>query len=133
MTFSVLLAACGGGSHGGARASALASTINAPPGPFTADGRAVVTIGVTLRDTAGDKIRNSSAAVKISASPCSDCTLSYIDKNGTITGTLSSKAAEAITLHLSVNGTASPNTVTVSFAAGPPSLGQSSLRASPAS
>ncbi|MGH8224953.1 MAG: sulfatase-like hydrolase/transferase [Gammaproteobacteria bacterium] len=118
-TASVILAACGGGdsSVSTPQASAANSTITAAPSTVTADGTAAAAIAVTLLDTNGQPFTGS-ADVVISADPCTSCTLHYSNDNGEVTGTLTSTAAEDITLSFTVNGTASPSTATVHFVAG---------------
>ncbi len=115
------LTACGGGSSSTPQVSAANSTITAAPSTVTADGTAAAAITVTLRNT-DDQPYTGSADVVVSAAPCTSCTLHYANDNGTVTGTLSSAVAENITLSFTVNGTASPNTATVSFVAGAPNI-----------
>lgn len=112
-----VLVACGGGSS--TPPSAAKSTISATPKTVPAGGQAQANITVTLRDSQGQPIGHSLAAVNIKVNPCHNCDLKYTDDNGTITGALSSKVAETITLSFSVNGVTSPNTATVDFVAGP--------------
>ncbi|MGH8224952.1 MAG: sulfatase-like hydrolase/transferase [Gammaproteobacteria bacterium] len=116
----VILAACGGGgSVYTPQASATNSTITAAPSTVTADGTAAAAIIVNLLDTKGQPFTGS-ASVVISADPCTSCTLSYNNDNGTVTGTLSSSAAEDIVLGFTVNGESSPSMATVQFVAPPP-------------
>ncbi len=117
----VVLAACGGGSDNVStpQVSAANSTITAAPSTVTADGTAAAAITVSLRDT-DNQPYTGSADIVVSADPCTSCTVHYTNNNGTVTGTLSSSAAEDIVLSFTVNGTASPSTETVHFVAPPP-------------
>ncbi|MGH8270921.1 MAG: Ig-like domain-containing protein [Gammaproteobacteria bacterium] len=126
--FPVILAACGGGDSNSStpQVSAANSTITAAPTSVTADGQATAAITVALKDTGGNPYTGS-ADVTIQADPCTNCTLSYENDNGKVTGTIKSTAAEDITLSFTVNGTASPSTELVHFVPGPPDAEQSKI------
>lgn len=123
------LSACGGGGGGSGapQPSVTESTITASPPTVTANGQAQAAITVTLRDSSGNRIDNSSASVRIDATPCNNCTLNYMNSNGSISGTLSSSASGTITLSFSIDGTTSPNTASVDFVAGPASADTSTI------
>lgn len=133
MALPLVLSACGGGSSAGSgnsgakQPSLVKSTITVTPGTVTANGQAAADITVTLRDDQGNVIKNSSATVKVSARPCSSCTLKYTNNNGEITGTITSTKAETIALSFSVNGTASSNTASVNFVSNAPSAVKSMI------
>lgn len=117
---SALLGACNGDSDSDStstpQVSAANSTITATPVSVTADGSTTSAITVALRDT-NNKPYAGSADIVISADPCTSCSLHYKVDAGGATGTISSTAAEDITLSFTVDGVSSPSTAKVQFVA----------------
>ena len=125
------------GPGAGPTADGSLSTMEAEP-PSITPGGAGAAILVTVRDAGGNPI--GGATVELTATPVTGNTLiqpgSVTDVNGLASGTLSSTKAElktiSATVRLGTTTTPLTRTVTVLVNVGPPSAGQSTVQASPA-
>jgi hypothetical protein len=114
--------------------SLTTSTVTASPNALDANGTAVSTVTIQLKDANGNNVTSSAGPVTVSRTGTGTLSAATDHANGSYTATLTAPSSVgSAVVSAMLSGSALTSTATVNFVAGAASLSQSTLSASPAS